>query len=251
MALVEPPIAMSARIALSNASAVRISEGRGPPARAISTARRPASSASARRRESAAGIAAFSGSAIPSASASAAIVEAVPITMQWPVERDRQASTSQRSSSLSLPARRSAQSLRASVPEPSSSARQLPRSIGPPVTMSAGTSAEMAPISIAGVVLSQPDSRTTASSGYARIHSSTSIAMRFLNSIVVGFMRISPSEIVGNSSGKPPADQTPRLTASATCLRCALQFVSSDQELAMPITGRPSKTRSLNPSARR
>ena len=115
MALVEPPIAMSARIALSNASAVRISEGRGPPARAISTARRPASSASARRRESGAGIAAFSGSAIPSVSARAAIVEAVPITMQWPVERDRQASTSQRSSSLSRPARRSAQSLRASV----------------------------------------------------------------------------------------------------------------------------------------
>jgi len=37
------------------------------------------------------------------------------------------------------------------------------------------------------------------------MHSSTSIAIRFLNSIVVGFMRISPSEIVGNSSGNPPA----------------------------------------------
>src|SRR5437879_9487779 len=80
------------------------------------------------------------------------------------------------------------------------------------------------------------------------MHSSTSMAIRFRKSIVVGFMRISPSEMVGNSRGKPPALHTPRLTASATCLRCALQLVSSDHELAMPITGRPSKTRSLNPS---
>src|SRR5438876_9299121 len=80
------------------------------------------------------------------------------------------------------------------------------------------------------------------------MHSSTSMAIRFRKSIVVGFMRISPREMVGNSRGKPPALHTPRLTASATCLRCALQLVSSDHELAMPITGRPSKTRSLNPS---
>src|SRR5438105_1718579 len=72
------------------------------------------------------------------------------------------------------------------------------------------------------------------------MHSSTSIAIRLRNIMVVGFIRASPSEIVGNSSGKPPADHTPRLTASATWRRCALQFVSSDHELAMPITGRPS-----------
>jgi len=52
-----------------------------------------------------------------------------------------------------------------SVPEPMSSVRQRPRSIGPPVTMIAGTSAEAAPISMAGVVLSQPESSTTPSSG--------------------------------------------------------------------------------------
>src|SRR5205823_5223513 len=69
------------------------------------------------------------------------------------------------------------------------------------------------------------------------MHSSTSIAMRFRNIIAVGFIKTSPSEIVGNSSGKPPDDQTPRLTASATCRRCALQFVSSDQEFAMPREG--------------
>src|SRR5438034_2303115 len=55
--------------------------------------------------------------------------------------------------------------------------------------------------------------------------------MRFRKSIVVGFMRISPSEMVGNSRGNPPADHAPRFTASATCRRWALQLVSSDQEL--------------------
>jgi hypothetical protein len=48
------------------------------------------------------------------------------------------------------------------------------------------------------------------------MHSSTSIAIRLRNSIVVGFISTSPSEIVGNSSGNPPADSTPRFTASAT-----------------------------------
>ena len=74
-------------------------------------------------------------------------------------------SASQSSSSLRRPARRSAQRRHRSVPEPSSSARHRPRSIGPPVTMIAGTSGEAAPMSIAGVVLSQPESSTTASSG--------------------------------------------------------------------------------------
>jgi hypothetical protein len=104
-------------------------------------------------------------SVIPSASAIEAIVEAVPMTMQCPFERDMHASASQNSSSVSRSARRSAQSRQRSVPEPSSCSRHLPFSIGPPVTMTAGTSAEAAPISIAGVVLSQPESRTTASRG--------------------------------------------------------------------------------------
>src|SRR5947199_211545 len=125
IALVEPPIAMSPRIALSKAFAVRISEGRGPPACASSTARRPLSSASARRRESGAGIAALPGSVMPRASAIEAIVDAVPMTMQWPDERDMQDSASQSSSSDIRPARRSAQSRQASVPEPSSSVRHL------------------------------------------------------------------------------------------------------------------------------
>src|SRR5689334_19863120 len=67
--------------------------------------------------------------------------------------------------------------------------------------------------------------------------------------MVVGLISTSPSEMVGNSSGRPPASQTPRLTASATIRRCALQLVSSLQELQMPITGRPSKTSRENPCA--
>ena len=81
MALVEPPMAMSARMALSKALAVRICDGLRP-SRAISMMRRPAISASARRRESAAGMAALPGSAMPSASPIEAMVDAVPITMQ-------------------------------------------------------------------------------------------------------------------------------------------------------------------------
>ena len=66
--------------------------------------------------------------------------------------------------------------------------------------------------------------------------------IRLRKSIVVGFIIVSPSEMVGNSSGRPPASQTPRFTCSATIRRCALQVVSSLQELQMPITGRPSNT---------
>ena len=129
-----------------------------------------------------------------------------------------------------------------SVPEPTASSRQRPFSIGPPGMQIVGRSTLAAPISCAGVVLSQPHSSTTPSSGLARSDSSTSIDMRLRQSIVVGFIIDSPSEMVGNSSGRPPASQTPRLTCSATIRRCALQVVSSLHELQMPITGRPSNT---------
>ena len=95
------------------------------------------------------------------------------------------------------------------MPEPISFCPQCPLSCGPPVTMTAGTSALAAPISCAGVVLSQPLSRTTASIGLARIDSSTSIDIRLRKSMVVGFMNSSPSEIVGklewHAAGGPDA----------------------------------------------
>ena len=56
--------------------------------------------------------------------------------------------------------------------------------------------------------------------------------------------------MVGNSSGNPPAAQTPRFTASATVRRCALQLFSSLQELQMPMTGLFWKTSEVKPSAR-
>ena len=64
-------------------------------------------------------------------------------------------------------------------------------------------------MSSAGVVLSQPISSTTPSSGWARIASSTSIAARLRNSIAVGRIVTSPREETGNSNGKPPASSTP------------------------------------------
>src|SRR5581483_5596799 len=51
----------------------------------------------------------------------------------------------------------------------------------------------------------------------------------------------------GNSTGKPPACQTPRFTCSASSRKWALHGVSSDHVLQMPITGRPSNTSPGNP----
>jgi hypothetical protein len=102
---------------------------------------------------------------MPSASTTEAMVEAVPITMQWPFERCMQPSASLSCSSVMLPARRSAKRRHTSVPEPSFSPHHSPRSIGPPVSMSVGRSADAAPMSMAGVVLSHPDRSTTASIG--------------------------------------------------------------------------------------
>ena len=49
------------------------------------------------------------------------------------------------------------------------------------------------------------------------------------------------------SNGTPPASSTPRFTCSASVRKCALQGVSSEKVLQMPITGRPSKASSGRP----
>jgi len=77
--------------------------------------------------------------------------------------------------------------------------------MGPPVTTMAGTSQLAAPISRAGVVLSQPTSSTTASMGLPRMASSTSMLARLRVSMAVGRRLDSPLEKTGNSTGKPPA----------------------------------------------
>src|SRR3546814_943120 len=79
--------------------------------------------------------------------------------------------------------------------------------MGPPDTPIVGRSHDDAPISRDGVVLSQPISSTTPSSGLPRIDSSTSMLARLRNSMAVGRSRVSPSDMTGNSSGKPPASQ--------------------------------------------
>ena len=91
------------RMAFSKASLVRMSEG-FRSSLTICTMRRPVSCAITRRRESTAGIAALPESAMPSASAIEAMVEAVPMVLQEPAERDIEASASRNSSWVMSPA---------------------------------------------------------------------------------------------------------------------------------------------------
>ena len=79
----DPPIAEFTAIAFRNASRVMTSEGLRSSC-AISTMRRPVASAIAGRSVYGAGIAAHPVNDMPSASASAFIVEAVPIVLQCP-----------------------------------------------------------------------------------------------------------------------------------------------------------------------
>ena len=125
------------------------------------------------------------------------------------------------------------------VPEPNSQPRNLPFSIGPPERPMVGRSQEAAPINNEGVVLSHPMSRTTPSIGFPRMDSSTSMLARFRKSIAVGRSCDSARDITGNSSGKPPDSQTPRLTHSANSRKWALHGFSSDHVLQIPMTGRP------------
>ena len=112
-------------------------------------------------------------------------------------------------------------------------------SMGPPETTIVGIFTLQAPITSDGVVLSQPHSNTTPSTGLARMDSSTSMLTRLRYSMAVGLISVSPSDITGNSTGNPPASRMPRFTDSASSLKCALQGVSSDQVLQIPITGLP------------
>ena len=145
------------------------------------------------------------GRPMPMASTIDAMVEAVPMVMQCPTERDMPASASMKDCSDISPARTASEYSQTDVPEPISSPRYLPLSMGPPESARVGRSQLAAPIINEGVVLSQPTSRTTPSMGLARIDSSTSIDARLRKSIVVGRIRVSPSDITGNSRGKPPA----------------------------------------------
>ena len=112
-------------------------------------------------------------------------------------------------------------------------------SIGPPGTTTAGRSTEAAAISSAGMVLSQPPSSTTPSTGLARIISSAAIAARLRHSMAVGRTWVSPSDITGMSSGMPPASQMPAWTLAETSFRCLLHGLRSEAVLAIAMCGRP------------
>ena len=52
--------------------------------------------------------------------------------------------------------------------------------------------------------------------------------------------KTSPSEMVGKSSGRPPAAMTPRLTASTSSGKCRWQLLKPLADCAMPTIGRDS-----------
>ena len=102
---------------------------------------------------------------MPSASASAFMVEAVPIVLQWPMEGAESIAACKNSSSSMVPAASLRRERQMTVPEPARSPSCQPSSIGPPESTIAGMSTVEAAIRAEGVVLSQPVVSTTPSSG--------------------------------------------------------------------------------------
>ena len=148
----------------------------------MATMRSPQSVAMRGWAESIAGIELLPGSARPRASTIAVIVLAVPMVLQVPGERVIRVSSAFHWSESILPAWYSSQNTRVWVPAPTwrvtppCTKRSL--SIGPAGQNSVGTPMLIAPITVPGVVLSQPASNTTPSTGCDRSNSSTSIANR-------------------------------------------------------------------------
>src|SRR5690606_11405914 len=101
----------------------------------------------------------------PSASATAFIVLAVPIELQWPAEGALSVALSRNSSSSISPAASSRRERQITVPDPTSSPSCQPSSIGPPDSTIAGISTVLAAMIWLGVVLSHPVVSTTPSMG--------------------------------------------------------------------------------------
>ena len=163
-AFVEPPKASTVVIAFSNEELRKISRGLRS-SHTISTIRRPERLAILMWLESTAGIALAPARVKPRTSATLVMVDAVPMVMQVPADRAIPSSISFHACRSILPARRSAQYLATSDPLPKICPCQLPRSMGPAGTKMAGIFMLIAPIRSAGVVLSQPPSRTHPSAG--------------------------------------------------------------------------------------
>ena len=110
-------------------------------------------------------MAAVPGSIMPSVSASAFIVLAVPMVLQKPVDGAEEATSSMNPASSIFPAARSCRACHTMVPEPVRWPRNQPLSIGPTDSAIAGMLTAAAAIRHTGVVLSQPVVSTTPSSG--------------------------------------------------------------------------------------
>ena len=152
----------------------------------ICTINLPVSCAVCNNLESGAGVPATPGIVIPKASATQPIVEAVPIVLQCPRLLIIDCSDLRKSSSLIFPARNSSLNFQTSVPQPKGFPLNVPVSIGPPGTTIAGKSTEAAAINSAGIVLSQPPSKTTPSIGFALSNSSVAMADMLRHNIAVG-----------------------------------------------------------------
>ena len=102
---------------------------------------------------------------MPRASATAFMVEAVPIVLQWPIDGEDCLTICQYSFLSIFPAANRSRASQSIVPVPTRRPLYQPFSMGPPDRTIAGMSTVAAAMSSAGVVLSQPVVRTTASSG--------------------------------------------------------------------------------------
>ena len=87
------------------------------------------------------------------------------MVLQWPIEGAVAAAISMNSSAVMRPAAISWRACQIAVPEPARSPFHQPLSIGPPDSTIAGVFTVAAAMMQAGVVLSQPVSSTTPSSG--------------------------------------------------------------------------------------
>src|SRR5262245_22677117 len=121
--------------------------------------------------------------------------------------------------------------------------------------MTLGTSSRAMAITMAGMVLSQPEIPTKASSRWPRTTSSTESAIQsrlisdaFMPSVPIAMPSV--TEIVLNSIGVPPAARMPSFTLSAGLRGLELQGVSSIQQWATPTSGR-ERSSSVNPTARK
>ena len=151
------------------------------------------------------------------------------------------ASSSAYSAFGSRPARYSAVYSQRSVPTPSSRPRKKAGCPGPPVSMIAGTPALAAPISCAGTVLSQPGEQHDR---VERMGADRLLDVHRHQVAIEHRGRLHQVLAQARSSGTRAAGRRPRArracTAWASPRRCRLQWTSSDHELQMPTTGRPS-----------